>query len=106
MFRAALFALYLSYVFMSGTPTKQGSGWDPSGNTLMPPNDTGGGVDPDGFVSGSQWDPLGLTLQALRTRWEAALIQTEVSERFKKASLRGLHAPKEGSLCQGLLPPV
>jgi hypothetical protein len=52
MFRAMLLALYLSYVLTTGMPTKQGSGWDPSGLTLFPPNDTGGGVGAAVFCVG------------------------------------------------------
>jgi hypothetical protein len=55
-----LFLIYLGYALSSGglstqgngVPTKQGSGWDPSGLTSAPPppvhTDQGSGWDPNG----------------------------------------------------------
>lgn len=49
--RFAFFVLYLSYVLMSGSSTKLGSGLDPLGLQSPPP--------PPTSDQGSGWDPSG-----------------------------------------------
>jgi hypothetical protein len=51
MLRIAYLVLYLSYVLMSGSSSKQGSGLDPLGLQSPPPpptSDQGSGLDPLG----------------------------------------------------------